>query len=136
MTRIPGTALAAAALLALFLGFGATTAAQPPTQTAASTPVVVPGADVLLADPGILRGKRIGLVTHQAGLTADGRLTSEALARASGLQVTALFAPEHGIDGTLDAGEPVPTLPSRTPIYSLYGLVFQPTRASIGRVGW
>jgi uncharacterized protein YbbC (DUF1343 family) len=134
MTRIPGTALAAAALLALFLGFGATTAAQPPMQTAASTPVVAPGADVLLADPGILRGKRIGLVTHQAGLTADGRLTSEAFARASGLQVTALFAPEHGIDGTLDAGQAVPTLPSRTPVYSLYGTVFQPTRPMLARV--
>lgn len=132
MTRMPGTALAAALLL--FLGFGATAATQPLMLTAASTAVVAPGVDVLLADPGILRGKRIGLVTHQAGLTADSRLTSEALATASGLQVTALFAPEHGIEGNLDAGEAVPTLPSRTPIYSLYGTVFQPTRPMLARV--
>ncbi len=122
------------ALVALILALGSPTAAQGPAQSAAPSPVVVPGVDALLADPGILRGKRIGLVTHQAGLTADGRLTSEALAKASGLQVTALFAPEHGIDGTLDAGEAVPTLSSRTPIYSLYGLVFQPTRPMLARV--
>jgi uncharacterized protein YbbC (DUF1343 family) len=94
----------------------------------------MPGANALAADPSILRGKRLGLVTHAAGITADGRLSSIALAQSPGINITALFAPEHGIDGTLDAAETVPTIVGRTPIYSLYGLSFRPTREMLSRV--
>jgi uncharacterized protein YbbC (DUF1343 family) len=89
---------------------------------------------VLLDDISPLRGKRIGLVTHAAGVTADGRLTADALAAAAGIRVTALFAPEHGITGGYDAGEAVPTLPGRTPVYSLYGGGFRPTRQMLARL--
>lgn len=98
------------------------------------SPVVAPGVDALLGDPGMLQGKRIGLVTHQAALTGNGRPTAAMLVRTPGIQVTALFAPEHGIDGSYDAGEPVPTIPSRTPVYSLYGEVSQPTRQTLARI--
>ncbi len=104
-----------------------------PRATGQSTPVA-PGVDTLLSDLGVLKGKRIGLVTHQAGLTADGRLTATALASAPGAQVTALFAPEHGIEGNYDAGEFVPTIAGRTPVYSLHGDAFQPTRRMLARV--
>lgn len=113
--------------------------APPPaiTPTAAPSPsaTVRPGVDVLAADPAILRGKRVGLVTHQAGIAADGRSTASVLARMPGIRLTALFAPEHGIDGTYDAGEPVPNnIVSRTPIFSLFGGAFQPTRQMMDRV--
>jgi uncharacterized protein YbbC (DUF1343 family) len=97
-------------------------------------PVATPGANALAADPSILRGKRLGLVTHQAGIIADGRLSSIALSEVPGINITALFAPEHGIDGTLDASETVPTIAGRTPVYSLYGASFQPTREMLSRV--
>ena len=97
-------------------------------------PPVAPGIDRLLDDPSVLKGKRIGLVTHQAGLTADGRSTAAVLAGTEGVQLTALFAPEHGINGAYDAGEFVPTVPGRTPIYSLHGETFQPTRQMLARV--
>jgi uncharacterized protein YbbC (DUF1343 family) len=106
----------------------------PVPRIVAQSPVVTPGIDTLLGDVGMLRGKRIGLVTHQAGLTADGRTTAAALASDPGVRLTALFAPEHGIDGTYDAGEFVPTIPGRTPIYSLHGETFQPTREMLARV--
>jgi uncharacterized protein YbbC (DUF1343 family) len=48
--------------------------------------------------------------------------------------VTALFAPEHGIDGAYDAGERVPTIPGRTPVYSLYGGTFGPSRSMLSRL--
>ncbi len=101
---------------------------------AAQSPEVRPGVDVLLADPTILRGKRVGLVTHQAGITAEGTSTASAMIGASAIRVTALFAPEHGLDGTYDAGQPVPTLPGRTPVFSLYGGAFQPTRQMLDRM--
>jgi uncharacterized protein YbbC (DUF1343 family) len=124
--------LAAGVILAV-----GTVGSAAPVALAASThgpAAVAPGADVLLADPGILRGKRIGLVTHLAGRTADGRSTGSALAGVPGIQIAALFAPEHGIDGTYDAGERVPTIPGRTPVYSLYGETFAPTRQMLARV--
>jgi uncharacterized protein YbbC (DUF1343 family) len=97
-------------------------------------PVAMPGANALAADPSALRGKRLGLVTHQAGVTADGRLSSVALSEVPGIQIAALFAPEHGIDGNLDAAETVPTIVGRTPIYSLYGASFRPTREMLSRI--
>lgn len=133
MNGLLRTGLATAILVAVASSF-VPTPAQTPASASPTAPTVVPGVDVLLADPGALRGKRIGLVTHQAGRTASGRLTSEALAETRDFRLTALFAPEHGIDGTYDAGEPVPSITSRTPIYSLYGTVFQPTGPMLSRV--
>lgn len=104
----------------------------PPTR--GQSPAVTPGIDTLLGDPRMLRGKRVGLVTHQAGLTASGQLTAAALASAPGVQLTALFAPEHGIEGTYDAGQFVPNISGRMPVYSLHGETFQPTRQMLARV--
>lgn len=135
--------LALIALLATALGHQSAAIAQPAVTLAPAeagppapprSPAVAPGADVLLTDPGILRGLRVGLVTHQAGLTADGRLTAVALGSLPAVRVTALFAPEHGIEGTYDAGEKVPSIPGRTPVYSLYGATFGPTRQMLTRV--
>ncbi|MDR5683256.1 MAG: DUF1343 domain-containing protein [Armatimonadota bacterium] len=89
---------------------------------------VAPGIDVFLADPAPARGRRIGLVTHRAAVTRDGRTTAAALIENTELRVTALFAPEHGIDGTFGAGEPVPNVRGPTPVYSLYGSTLRPTR--------
>ena len=107
-------------------------------------PEVRLGADTLLTDPAPLAGKRVGLVTHLAGTTAAGDLTAAALARTPGVRLTALFAPEHGFDGSAGAGVPVASthiggapgaiLPSRTPVYSLYGGAFRPTRQMLARV--
>jgi uncharacterized protein YbbC (DUF1343 family) len=88
----------------------------------------------VLDDPSVLRGRRIGLVTHRAAITASGRPGVEALPGTSGVEIAALFAPEHGLDGTSDAGEPVPTLPGRTPVYSLYGGTLRPTRQMLSRI--
>ncbi len=106
----------------------------PLPRVAGQSPPVAPGIDTLLGDLGILKGKRVGLVTHQAGVAADGRLTGTVLANTPGVQLTALFAPEHGIDGSYDAGEFVPTIAGRTPVYSLHGATFQPTRQMLARV--
>lgn len=112
-------------ILALFFSL-APAAAQPAP--------VRPGIDTLLDGPEILVGRRIGLVTHLAGVTQDGRPSGSALAGIPGIRLAALFAPEHGIDGTYGAGRPVPTIPGRTPIYSLYGGTFRPTREMLSRI--
>ncbi len=48
-----------------------------------------------------LRGKRVGLITNQTGLDREGRRNVDVM-KAAGINVTALFSPEHGIDGTAD----------------------------------
>jgi uncharacterized protein YbbC (DUF1343 family) len=101
---------------------------------AAQSPRVSLGADQLILDPTIIQGRRIGLVTHVAGVTAEGEMTAGALVRRRGLALTALFAPEHGISGTLGAGVAVPDVMDRTPVFSLYGGTFRPTARMLERV--
>jgi uncharacterized protein YbbC (DUF1343 family) len=89
------------------------------------TPEVLPGIDVLLADSArLVVGRRVGLLTNAAGVDRAGVSTIDRLARAPGVRLTALFAPEHGIRGTLPPGaEVADTVDAATgiPIYSLYG---------------
>ncbi|MDR7522172.1 MAG: DUF1343 domain-containing protein [Armatimonadota bacterium] len=93
-----------------------------------------PGVDVLLESPGLLQGRRIGLVTHAAGLTSAGVPTSTALARDPRFVVSALFAPEHGLLGTVPAGQPVPDAPGSVPVYSLYNTTRRPTAEMMAQV--
>lgn len=99
--------------------------------TAPASPRVMLGIDVLAADQfRALRGGKVGLLTHQAGVDRHGRRTLEVLHAAPGVDLVALFAPEHGIDGRAKANvrvedrrEPVTGLP----VYSLYGATRRPT---------
>lgn len=85
---------------------------------------VLPGIDVLLADDaGMLRGKRVALITHAAAVTSGFELTTDVLSRASGVKIVALMGPEHGVRGARLATETVaderdPKL--GVPIYSLH----------------
>ena len=117
-------------LLASLLLFLA--AAPAPAQTAAP---VVPGVEVLLQDSlGVLRGKRVGLVTNHTGRDRRGASTIDLLARAPGVRLTALFGPEHGLRGVARGGDRIAsTVDSATgvPVYSLYGETLVPTAAML-----
>jgi uncharacterized protein YbbC (DUF1343 family)/CubicO group peptidase (beta-lactamase class C family) len=67
--------------------------------------------------------KRIGLVTNQTGLDADGRRTIDVLAQAPGVSLEAIFSPEHGVTGTLDTTHVGNSVDAATgiPVYSVYG---------------
>lgn len=78
---------------------------------------------------GPLRGKRVGLLTHAASVTADGRHAIDVL-RGSGVEVRRLFSPEHGLRSRAAAGEKVPSgtdAGSGLPLVSLYGEKTRPT---------
>jgi uncharacterized protein YbbC (DUF1343 family) len=98
---------------------------------AAPAPKVMPGIDVLLRDSlGLLRGKRVGLITNQTGVTADGRGSADVLFATPGVRLVALFGPEHGIRGTAEGGATVANgrdTKTGLPIYSLYGRTQKPT---------
>lgn len=85
---------------------------------------VLNGVDVLEAD-GFrpLAGKRVGLITNPTGRTRSGRSTIDLLHRAPGLQLRALYGPEHGIRGNLDQPEIADGKDDATglPVFSLFG---------------
>ncbi len=87
------------------------------------------GLDVLEAEKySVLKGKRVGLITNHTGRDFQGRSNVELLAAATGVQLVALFSPEHGIAGHADekitsSKDPATGLP----IYSLYGEHLRPT---------
>ncbi len=69
------------------------------------------------------RKKRIGLVTNQTGVDADGRRAIDVLAGAAGVSLEAIFSPEHGVTGTLDTTDVNNSKDAATgiPVYSVYG---------------
>ena len=92
-------------------------------------PLVQAGLDVLEAQKfAPLRGKHVGLVTNHTGLDAQGRTTVEVLSKASGVQLVALFSPEHGFSGRNDEKINSSTdAATGLPIFSLYGETLRPT---------
>jgi uncharacterized protein YbbC (DUF1343 family) len=90
---------------------------------------VQPGLDVLEAQKfAVLKGKKIGLITNHTGVDFNGKSSIELLAHAPGVQLVALFSPEHGIAGHSDEAVPTSKDPSTgLPIYSLYGDSKRPT---------
>ncbi|MBA4062431.1 MAG: DUF1343 domain-containing protein [Isosphaera sp.] len=59
------------------------------------------GLDVLRdRDWGPLRGRRVGLVCHPASVDSRLRHAADLLAAAPGVELAALFGPEHGFRGT------------------------------------
>lgn len=62
------------------------------------------GLEHLLLDPSPLKNAKVGLLTHPAGVTRDLTPSAVALLQA-GLRLERLYGPEHGIDGSGQAGE-------------------------------
>ncbi len=96
------------------------------------------GVDVL-ASRGfdLLRGKRVGLITNHTSMTGRGERTRTVLQRALGRNLVALYAPEHGIDGTIGAGVHVSTRRDSVTgltVYSLYGPTRKPTPAMLAPI--
>jgi len=82
----------------------------------------------------LIEGKKVGLITNQSGVNSKGQSTIDVLANDPLIRLTALYGPEHGIDGKSGAGAYVesythPTL--NIPVYSLYGATRMPTEAML-----
>ena len=87
------------------------------------------GLDVLVADNfSELRGKKVGLITNQTGVNREGKRNVDLMVKA-GVNVVALFSPEHGFAGVEDrpgiANATDPATGLR--IWSLYGSTTRPT---------
>jgi uncharacterized protein YbbC (DUF1343 family) len=104
---------------------------QKPVEKPPSDATVRTGLDVVLSDSiGVLRGKRVGLITNHTGIDASGHRNVDLLFHVPGVRLVALFAPEHGIAGVVEGGENIGAATdsaTRLPVYSLYGATRVPT---------
>lgn len=92
----------------------------------AATPVKVStGIDVLKErNFDILKGKNVGLITNPTGVDLNLKSTIDILHEAKGVNLVALYGPEHGVRGDYSAGEHVTSYTdpqTGIPVYSLYG---------------
>ncbi|WP_234120944.1 exo-beta-N-acetylmuramidase NamZ family protein [Clostridium hydrogenum] len=77
----------------------------------------------------IFKGKKVGLITNNTGYNCEFKSTIDILRERTNL--TALYSPEHGIRGDIQAGEKVESyIDSKTGIrvYSLYGKNKRPSK--------
>ena len=95
-------------------------------------PAVRTGLDVLCAQGfANLRGTRVGLVAHAAAVDANLQPATDLFLAAPGVKLTALFGPEHGLQGTAQDLASVPNADdpvSGLRIHSLYGDTFDSLR--------
>lgn len=94
------------------------------------------GLDMLITDDfAPIAGKRVGLLTNPAAIDAQLKSALSSFRegeRAGRFVLAALFAPEHGIDAVISAGEGVDTVEQNGVIvHSLYGKTVMPTPAML-----
>lgn len=96
---------------------------------------VMLGIDVLEAEGfAPLQGKRIGLLTHRAGVNREGVSTITVLRHAPGVKFVALFSCENGLYGDIPSGKNYgDQVDPRTGlmVHSLYGKSRKPTPAQL-----
>ena len=119
------------AWIKLLLPLALLSCGSPTAPAAAPAPKVKPGIEVL-RDRGFagLEGKRVGLVTNPSGVDSELRSTIDILFEAPGVQLVALYAPEHGVRGDIYAGgHAEDTFDEATglKVYSIYGKYRKPT---------
>lgn len=92
---------------------------------------VKPGVEVL-RDRGFegLKGKRVGLITNPTGVDNKLKSTVDILHEAEGVELVALYGPEHGVRGDVHAGDHVDNAvdpATGVTVYSIYGKNRKPT---------
>ena len=92
---------------------------------------VKPGIEVLRdMDFAPLKGQKVGLLTNPTGVDNKLKSTVDILAEAPGVELVALYAPEHGVRGNIYAGDTVGNAvdpATGVTVYSVYGKTRKPT---------
>lgn len=85
---------------------------------------VIPGIDVFIDKHlNLVKGKKVGLIINPTGVNKDINSTIDMLIK-NGVNIVALYGPEHGARGNAQAGEYVPYYMDgkyNLPVFSLYG---------------
>lgn len=86
---------------------------------------VKPGIDVLLNEKvSLLKNKNVGLITNPTGVNSQLESTIDLFYSHPEINLKAIYGPEHGARGNVNAGDKIEDLVDEKtgiPIYSLYG---------------
>ncbi|MCX7735971.1 MAG: DUF1343 domain-containing protein [Candidatus Kapabacteria bacterium] len=121
MTKLPFV------ILTLFLFFNQN---YLETKPKSASPTVKLGIDVLLeSNFNLIQGKKVALLTNNAGRNSKGKLTAEIFSKSKEFELVSIFTPEHGFFCDVPAGKYVDndTL-YNVPVYSLYGANRKPLK--------
>ena len=90
------------------------------------------GLDALLDDDcEPLKGKRVGLITNQTGVSSRMIQNIELFIESENVDLRAIFSPEHGLFGSISAGKKIIDRNEskyEVPIFSLYGDTRKPSK--------
>jgi uncharacterized protein YbbC (DUF1343 family) len=81
-----------------------------------------------------LRGRTVGVIANQSGVTSRLESIVDAIRRRGGIRIVAIYAPEHGFRGDRGAGASIGSYvdpQTRLPVYSLYGASRHPSAAML-----
>ena len=109
------------------------------TSTSVRSNGVLPGLEALArARPRWLKGRRLGLLMHQASVTSKLESARDVLHRLAGSGLAALFGPQHGITGEKQDNmiESAHGVDSRLgiPVFSLYSETRRPTKEMLSTI--
>ncbi|MFC0523564.1 exo-beta-N-acetylmuramidase NamZ domain-containing protein [Pontibacillus salicampi] len=85
----------------------------------------------------LVKGKKVGLITNPTGVDQQLRSVVDTLHEDEGVQLTALYGPEHGVRGSAQAGDYVESYTDEKtglPVYSLYGETRKPTKEMLENI--
>jgi uncharacterized protein YbbC (DUF1343 family) len=87
------------------------------------------GDDLLVTENiDLIKNKRLGIVANKASILSNGVLLTDALRKIDGVNIKAIFTPEHGFNVNISAGEIVfDSSEGNLPVYSLYGKTGKPS---------
>lgn len=97
--------------------------------------MVKTGIDLVGKYPSLFKEKRVGLITNPTGVNCDLKSTIDILNEETNL--VALFSPEHGVRGDLQAGvkaEDYIDQVTGIKVYSLYGKAKKPTEEMMSQI--
>jgi len=96
---------------------------------------VLTGIDLIENHLHLFENKRVGLITNSTGVNKKLKSTIDILFEHTNL--VALFAPEHGVRGNIEAGEKVENevdVKTGIPVHTLYGATKKPTKEMLSQV--
>lgn len=99
---------------------------------------VLSGAENFISNGlDLIKNKKVGIVTNHTAILSNGVHLVDTLFNTPGIQITALFGPEHGIRGNAPAGKKIDDSrdeKTNIPVYSLYGQNRKPTKEMLAEV--
>ncbi|MFI4910591.1 MAG: exo-beta-N-acetylmuramidase NamZ domain-containing protein [Sedimentisphaeraceae bacterium JB056] len=88
------------------------------------------GLDNINEYEDFFQNKKVGIIANHTAYDSKNRFIYNVFQQMENVEVTALFGPEHGFDGVVEAGEKIEGIQhteTGIPIYSLYGKTRKPT---------